>query len=410
MRNAICIAFLCALIGSVQSVRAQNRGFQLHRYEPTPSGSLFLAVEHPYYSGVRSLAAGLTLQYAHSPLRYGESSVGLSGVENVRGILDHQIVAHLDVAASLADRVLLAAALPLILLERGQAVDGITPIDTIAVSDPRLSIAVRAYRHPHRDPFSVHATAALWIPVRAINGDLPQQSSDQGLRLRAGVVLSGVFRSLIWSGTLAFQYRSEGRLGTRLLPEGASVGPEAQIGLAAAYLLPRLRLSVGPEVMLATSLLPSQALQAPYTSLEILASAQRNFAKLIQVGLAVGIGTLSAPGTPDARLLLRISYAPLTRDRDQDGIRDEQDACPDQKGVRSDVPSNNGCPLIPDRDCDGVPDVEDECPDEPEGRRPDPNRSGCPRTGLESRAPVPTVPQRPHDEEPEPPPASGSGR
>lgn len=398
------LVFLLALFAGAASFRvalAQNHGFQLHRYEPTPSGSLFLAVEHPHYSGVRSLAAGLTFQYAHNPLRYGERASDGAVLENTRSIIAHQLIAHLDVAGALVDRVLLGATLPLVLYEGGQAVNGIAPINTVAVSDPRLSIAVRAYRHPHRDPFSVHATAALWIPVRAINGDLPQQTSDQGVRLRAGMVLSGVYRSLIWSGSLGFLYRTTGQLGDTLQADGASSGPEVQLGLAAAYSLQRLRITAGPELLLSTSLLPTQAFRAPFTSLEILISAQHNIAKLVQVGLAVGVGMLSAPGTPDARLLFRVAYAPLTRDRDQDGIRDEQDACPDQKGVRSDVPSNNGCPMIPDRDCDGVPDAEDECPDEPEGRRPDPNRTGCARAVREGvTRPAPSTP--PSEVEPAP--------
>lgn len=46
-------------------------------------------------------------------------------------------------------------------------------------------------------------------------------------------------------------------------------------------------------------------------------------------------------------------------DNDQDGVPDERDACPVQRGVAE----VRGCPL-PDRDSDGVPDRIDNCPDE----------------------------------------------
>lgn len=46
-------------------------------------------------------------------------------------------------------------------------------------------------------------------------------------------------------------------------------------------------------------------------------------------------------------------------DRDNDGIPDAQDNCPDKRGVRS----NNGCPKPKDSDNDGVPDSQDNCPD-----------------------------------------------
>lgn len=55
-------------------------------------------------------------------------------------------------------------------------------------------------------------------------------------------------------------------------------------------------------------------------------------------------------------------------DRDGDGIKDEEDDCPDEPGPRS----NNGCPLekpvqtdkkdLTDTDGDGIPDAEDDCP------------------------------------------------
>ncbi|PHN07492.1 OmpA family protein [Flavilitoribacter nigricans] len=47
-------------------------------------------------------------------------------------------------------------------------------------------------------------------------------------------------------------------------------------------------------------------------------------------------------------------------DRDEDGIADNEDECPDEAGPQD----NGGCP-IRDRDNDGVVDDEDACPDEP---------------------------------------------
>ena len=59
-------------------------------------------------------------------------------------------------------------------------------------------------------------------------------------------------------------------------------------------------------------------------------------------------------------------------DRDRDGIRDNDDACPDQAGM----PDARGCPApsMQDRDGDGVLDSADTCPDQPGS----PWTSGCP--------------------------------
>jgi len=61
-------------------------------------------------------------------------------------------------------------------------------------------------------------------------------------------------------------------------------------------------------------------------------------------------------------------------DRDEDGVADEDDLCPDEIGSEL----ADGCP---DRDGDGIPDAEDACPDEaglPEG-------DGCPASGEGDR-------------------------
>lgn len=61
-------------------------------------------------------------------------------------------------------------------------------------------------------------------------------------------------------------------------------------------------------------------------------------------------------------------------DRDKDGIPDDKDQCPDQKGVKS----NNGCPLA-DRDSDGISDAIDQCPDQAGPL----SNSGCPSNDFD---------------------------
>jgi outer membrane protein OmpA-like peptidoglycan-associated protein len=63
-------------------------------------------------------------------------------------------------------------------------------------------------------------------------------------------------------------------------------------------------------------------------------------------------------------------------------VLDEDDACPDQAGVASSDPQQNGCPAAPppppDRDHDGVLDAEDACPDEAGDPNADRTLNGCP--------------------------------
>ncbi len=81
-----------------------------------------------------------------------------------------------------------------------------------------------------------------------------------------------------------------------------------------------------------------------------------------------------APGfqTATARATLGFVYEPSIGDRDHDGIRDDEDDCPDQaedldgfEDTKGDSPKGQyGCP-DPDNDKDGVLDLDDACPNDP---------------------------------------------
>lgn len=73
--------------------------------------------------------------------------------------------------------------------------------------------------------------------------------------------------------------------------------------------------------------------------------------------------------------LARYNGCPIP-DRDGDGVNDEEDKCPDKPGLAR----YNGCP-IPDRDGDSVNDEEDKCPDTPGTVE----NHGCPEIKKETR-------------------------
>ncbi len=68
-----------------------------------------------------------------------------------------------------------------------------------------------------------------------------------------------------------------------------------------------------------------------------------------------------------------LSMEKKPRDKDKDGIPDEQDNCPDEPGAAI----TNGCP---DKDSDGIPDKEDKCPDQPGTKA----NNGCPVTDKDN--------------------------
>ncbi len=95
-------------------------------------------------------------------------------------------------------------------------------------------------------------------------------------------------------------------------------------------------------------------------------------ARVLSFGIHLGLGV------PEKRPAQE-PVAPPRGDRDQDGVFDDEDACPDVAGIRTSDPKTNGCPRG-DRDQDGVFDDEDACPDVAGIRTSDPKTNGCPRS------------------------------
>jgi outer membrane protein OmpA-like peptidoglycan-associated protein len=120
--------------------------------------------------------------------------------------------------------------------------------------------------------------------------------------------------------------------------------------------------------------------------LELLFGARFTFADDFRIGAGVGPGLTRGIGTPELRVVGALEWFPAIvppppppSDRDKDGIIDNEDACPDTPGVRTEDPKTNGCPPAPpDRDKDGVLDADDACPDTPGVKTDDPKTNGCP--------------------------------
>ena len=71
-------------------------------------------------------------------------------------------------------------------------------------------------------------------------------------------------------------------------------------------------------------------------------------------------------------------------DRDNDGIPDDLDACPDDPEDHQGNDPNDGCPLPPDRDGDGIADQYDRCPDAPEDKDGIDDGDGCPEDDADN--------------------------
>lgn len=211
--------------------------------------------------------------------------------------------------------------------------------------------------------FGVLGTASLELPIsRALGGEL----KVGGLVLAAGDPPRDPSLAAQGTGTAAM-----GIAGFRVRPFTKYAGPWASIGAGPVLTGDRGRLGI--DAALGYDFRVGKSARwdvGPYVGfLDVVqpdASLRPNDAYVLSLGVHVGLGVPPEKPKP-------------TSDRDQDGIVDLEDACPDVPGVRTPDATTNGCPPPPpDRDTDGITDAEDACPDVPGVRTIDPKTNGCP--------------------------------
>jgi outer membrane protein OmpA-like peptidoglycan-associated protein len=160
----------------------------------------------------------------------------------------------------------------------------------------------------------------------------------------------------------------DGLLGVRLRPFGA-IAPaglwlEASggAGVAASAARPILEGRVGYDLVRTTDPTWEMGPFVGYT--EVFEPSGTEDSHVMWLGFHIDL-----LGTPPERV-----------DTDDDGVFDDEDACPIVRGFRTSDPATNGCPHPPpreDRDADGIPDSEDACP-EVQGVEMRGARNGCP--------------------------------
>jgi len=366
------------------SATAQERGFQLNRYEPTAPGEYSFMVSNPWYLHVRRLAAGLTFNYGRALL----FSPTASGVGNQ--IISDQFIAHADLAVAFSSRALLSFSLPIVLREAGSPAYGVTPAAGAVVGDPRLSGAVRIAGLPYVDKFSVSASATIWLPLQffdSVREVFPAQTNDRGFRGLAQLILSGtaVSRRVFWATNLGASVREIAVLDAGAADGTSQAGPEIQLG-ASLYGqiigVPSHQVLLGFETLWSTQLAPStNAFTIGNSAGSLLGGIHWRFWPGLQLSGAYSKGILAALGVPEHRLMLRLSWAPSS----------ELKRPPRRVEAPPVTESNIGTGTfaqILDSDADGYPDTIDKCPNEPapQGTLHGPRGPGCP---FERAAPQP---------------------
>ncbi|MDB5214487.1 MAG: Outer rane lipoprotein omp16 precursor [Myxococcaceae bacterium] len=350
---------------------AQSAGFAVDRFDPSERGSDWFTVESLDLRGHVRPALGLVLDYAYRPLAFYDQNGNL-----VTSLVDNQLFAHIGGSLVLWDRVRLGVNLPIALYQNGDSgtLTGAgalsSPTSAFAAGDLRLGADLRlagVYGGP--------ATLGIGVQAYLPTGSRGSFTGDESVRVAPRVMVAGDVGAFAYAARIGIMYRGldDSFGGTRL-------GTEMPFAASAGLRGFNHKLLVGPEVFGTTTLDdPFAKTSAP---LEILLGAHFTIAGGLRAGLGGGTGLTRGLGAPTARFVGNIEWAPgieeapRPTDRDGDGVFDNEDACPDVPGVRTDDPATNGCP--PDRDKDGIIDSADACPDVPGVKTSDPKTNGCP--------------------------------
>ncbi|HEY6881288.1 MAG TPA: OmpA family protein [Polyangiales bacterium] len=350
---------------AAHSVAAQQGGFALDRFEPSERGSEWFALDTLDLRGHLRPAIGLVADYGYKPLVIYDAA----GKE-VGPLIEHQLFLHLGASLVLWDRLRLAASLPFSpLVSANDSLVGRERYNVnsgASLGDLRLSADVRLFGR-YRGPASLAIGARVWLPT----GSRDSYAGDGKVRVSPHAMLAGELARFSYALRVGFQYRAQG--GTFA---GSSIGSELTFGAAAGVRVTK-ELLIGPEVY-GSTVVEDGVFRKRGTPLEGIFGAHYTIARQVRIGAGAGAGFTQGFGSPEVRVLANVEWAPqVPEDRDGDGILDDDDACPDEPGVRSDDPKKNGCPLR-DRDDDGILDEDDACPDEPGVRSDDPTKNGCP--------------------------------
>ena len=370
MANRTFFVALLLLLGLANSVvvhaQEETQGIAIGTFDVSERGSDWFVGDSLDLRGSPRPAIGVVGDYAYKPLVLYDEQGNESAV-----LIKDQLFAHVGASLVLAERLRLAANLPIALVSNGTSTPYedtvITVADGVALGDLRVSADLRLFGR-YGTPITMAIGAQLYLPT----GDPEAFTGDGKVRLLGHLSVAGRIAIFAYSARASLMYRAADEVATDV-PTGTTVLFNATAGLSVL----KHQLLLGPELWGSTVVVDGGAFEKETTPFEILFGVHyrpRNF----RFGIGAGPGLTRGMGTPQVRVVGTIEWAPsFDEDRDGDGIIDDEDACPDVKGVRSPDPKKNGCPRS-DRDNDTIFDEEDACPDHPGPRSDDPTKNGCP--------------------------------
>ena len=221
------------------------------------------------------------------------------------------------------------------------------------------------------------------LPLGVMSGETSKQYvGDAGLHLKARIFHGlGAMASVdLPTGSTQFLAIADAKLGrlrvavnggvrvrsTTLMDMGVTQGTELPVGVAAAWALAPEKVELIGEVFGAIG----SAQQRGYQPLEALGGLKVYLARNSYMSLGAGRGLLpDRSGNPDFRAVISIVFEPRPAQRVSAHVEEVAELAPPPPKPADDWS---------DRDNDGIPDKDDRCPDDPESYNGYQDDDGCP--------------------------------
>jgi OOP family OmpA-OmpF porin len=369
-------ALLAAPAARAQTTPVSDGEFSVQRFDPAPGPRNYFSTRGARVDGHLAWSTGLVMNYAGDPflVKSCRTQNDCDNSSNVPGraedvhVVDKIITGDILGSLSLINRVQIGLKIPVSYVH-GQGVPDSTGklpgLSGAGLGDIQLEGKVRAYGEL-KDPVVLGAALSFTAPTGHATGEnlyIGDQTPTVGIR----GIFDGHTGPVSFGANLAGLFRGEGRVGS------TSMSSEFRYNVAAAYeISPLIRVLV--DGFGGTKF----SSQNGTNSLEIDGGGIITpLGSPISILAGGGAGVIEGIGVPTFRALVGVSYTSESRDRDGDGINDNQDQCPTEAEDLDGFEDTDGCP---DRDNDGdaIADKDDKCPNQSEDQDGFQDTDGCP--------------------------------
>jgi len=365
-------------------------GMDLHLFRPAVDSKGFFSVNGADILGANDISFGMVIDYGHNMMPLKDNPSGNSV------LLEHAFQGTFQFDYGIANWVVVGLSAPIV-LNSGDSVQDVGPgpgenydddeLNGQALGHLALHAKLRLLR-PDQDPIGLALIAQAGFGV----GGAQDFAAEPGFFYWPQVVIEkrlGAFRVAVNGG-----YRGHTGSNPKFGKQSDGVTDQLEEGDFEYSNLLTGGLGLSLRV-----LKPLDLVAETYTtyqlgggdsgkqklSAEVLGGIKLFIERNSFLMLGGGVGYTPGFQAADQRATIGFIFEPSIGDRDGDGIKDDQDDCPDEpedfdgfQDTRGDSPPGQyGCP-DPDNDNDGILDVDDRCPNNPEDRDGDEDEDGCP--------------------------------